>query len=115
MKKKLIYLMILATGLVLATNLGLAQNTLQMKPAKVQQKVQYTCPMHSEVVQDQPGKCPKCGMELVIKKDTHKEMIHTKSDSMGMKHGHMMPDSTDHMHHYIMKDSTSMKHDHKMK
>lgn len=25
---------------------------------------QYTCPMHPEVVQDQPGTCPKCGMAL---------------------------------------------------
>lgn len=25
----------------------------------------YTCPMHPEVVSDQPGKCPKCGMTLV--------------------------------------------------
>jgi hypothetical protein len=26
----------------------------------------YTCPMHPEVVQDSPGKCPKCGgMDLV--------------------------------------------------
>ena len=25
----------------------------------------YTCPMHPEVRQDQPGKCPKCGMDLV--------------------------------------------------
>lgn len=24
----------------------------------------YTCPMHSEVKQDKPGKCPKCGMFL---------------------------------------------------
>ena len=30
--------------------------------------VQYTCKMHPEVVQDQPGKCPKCGMSLVEKK-----------------------------------------------
>lgn len=28
---------------------------------------QYTCPMHPEVVQDKPGKCPKCGMALVEK------------------------------------------------
>src|SRR4030095_9530742 len=26
---------------------------------------QYTCVMHPEVAQDHPGKCPKCGMELV--------------------------------------------------
>ncbi len=25
----------------------------------------YTCPMHPEVRQDQPGDCPKCGMHLV--------------------------------------------------
>ncbi len=25
----------------------------------------YTCPMHPEVVKDVPGKCPKCGMNLV--------------------------------------------------
>jgi Cu2+-exporting ATPase len=25
----------------------------------------YTCPMHPEVVKDAPGKCPKCGMDLV--------------------------------------------------
>lgn len=28
----------------------------------------YTCTMHPEVVTNQPGKCPKCGMDLVEKK-----------------------------------------------
>lgn len=27
----------------------------------------YTCPMHSEVTSDKPGKCPKCGMILIEK------------------------------------------------
>jgi Heavy metal binding domain len=27
----------------------------------------YTCPMHPEVQSDRPGKCPKCGMDLVVK------------------------------------------------
>jgi hypothetical protein len=27
----------------------------------------YTCTMHSEVKSDKPGKCPKCGMELIEK------------------------------------------------
>ena len=28
-------------------------------------KLQYTCPMHPEVVKEVPGKCPKCGMDLI--------------------------------------------------
>ena len=26
---------------------------------------QYTCPMHPDVVSDEPGECPECGMDLV--------------------------------------------------
>lgn len=33
-------------------------------------KTSYICPMHSEVVQNRPGRCPKCGMELVKKGST---------------------------------------------
>ncbi len=33
---------------------------------------QYTCPMHPEIIQDKPGNCPKCGMNLVpLKTDAH--------------------------------------------
>lgn len=35
----------------------------------------YTCPMHPQIVQDNPGKCPLCGMTLVplTKPGTHDE------------------------------------------
>jgi PBP1b-binding outer membrane lipoprotein LpoB len=31
-------------------------------------KVLYTCPMHPQIISDKPGKCPICGMTLVVKK-----------------------------------------------
>src|SRR5688572_20696927 len=34
-------------------------------PISVALPVEYTCPMHPEVVQIGPGACPKCGMALV--------------------------------------------------
>jgi len=41
----------------------------QSEPKRSAKLVQlYVCPMHPEVVQDRPGKCPKCGMDLVPKK-----------------------------------------------
>src|SRR5262245_21513896 len=33
-------------------------------PAPAAKPVQYTCPMHPEIVQDGPGSCPICGMAL---------------------------------------------------
>ena len=35
---------------------------------------QYTCPMHPQVVNSKPGKCPVCGMDLVAK-ETNNELI----------------------------------------
>lgn len=31
----------------------------------VQQSMQYTCPMHPEIIMNMPGACPVCGMNLV--------------------------------------------------
>ena len=34
----------------------------------------FTCPMHSEIMQDKPGNCPKCGMTLVeMKMETNEK------------------------------------------
>src|SRR3989344_5556792 len=31
-------------------------------------KTIYTCPMHPEVIRNEPGNCPGCGMDLILKK-----------------------------------------------
>jgi rubrerythrin len=40
-------------------------NTNAASETKPAAKQLYTCPMHPDVISDQPGKCPKCGMDLV--------------------------------------------------
>lgn len=41
--------------------------------------VKYTCKMHPEVISDTPGKCPKCGMDMVPMTDS---MMKMHGDSM---------------------------------
>ena len=38
--------------------------TSQTDSSAAETKVQYTCPMHPDVVKDGPGTCDKCGMDL---------------------------------------------------
>ena len=46
---------------------------------------QYTCTMHPQVVQDKPGLCPICGMDLVRKSRPGKEVKITKELSYLLK------------------------------
>jgi hypothetical protein len=51
---------------------GMQHGDMQMPAATPQPQpaatsFYYTCVMHPEIHQDQPGKCPKCGMTLVKK------------------------------------------------
>ena len=52
---------------------GLGATTTGSQPATQHQQANaiYTCPMHPEVVQNVPGRCPKCGMPLVKKPEPH--------------------------------------------
>lgn len=63
--------LILLSLVVLISTISFAQmNSGAMKQGKTDtsKHVMYTCPMHPEVIQSKPGKCPKCGMTLVQKK-----------------------------------------------
>jgi Cu2+-exporting ATPase len=35
--------------------------------------IQYTCPMHPEIIEDKQGSCPICGMDLVLMEPTDSE------------------------------------------
>ncbi len=60
----------------------------------------YTCPMHPEVTSDKPGKCPKCGMDL-LKAKTYSCPMHPevtsnkpgKCPKCGMDLTEMKPDA----------------------
>ena len=39
-------------------------------------RVEYTCPMHPEVVSGRPGTCPKCGMKLVLRRPAAEHASH---------------------------------------
>lgn len=54
--------------------------------AKETSAAQYTCPMHPEVKSGKPGKCPKCGMDLVLVKAPEKQGEHQHKEGEGHHH-----------------------------
>lgn len=76
MKKVLVVsLIVLVTGAIgIWLGMRLAATTpgsvaSSEKPASLSSAHSYVCPMHSHIVQDHPGSCPICGMDLVAMKD----------------------------------------------
>lgn len=78
---------------------------------------QYTCTMHPEVITDAPGKCPKCGMDLVPISNSkganehashqhtqHEHASEVKSGEHGMSHTQEHSGHTGHAHHAGMID-----------
>lgn len=79
-----------------------------------EQPNKYTCPMHPEVIKDKPGKCPKCGMDLVPFKEPNVKAMHAghehhepanagKNPSHEM-HGHAQHGGGGHAHYAGMID-----------
>lgn len=53
---------------------------------KVPEKILYICSMHPEIISEQPGQCPKCGMDLVKKNNDGTQKHSMKMHGMmGMK------------------------------
>lgn len=68
MKKNLLIMSFIFFSAVIFSSCGQSNTKEKAGTEKEVAKVQYTCPMHPEVVTDNSGKCPICGMSLVVKK-----------------------------------------------
>ena len=73
MKKYIIYIAILALGLILGyvffgsstDNLENTKNVSDMSENSATQNQMWTCSMHPQIMQPEPGDCPICGMDLI--------------------------------------------------
>jgi len=71
--------------LVFVASIVLAQSDIKIEKApKHKTNEVFSCPMHPEILSGNPGKCPKCGMELVLKtQKTHLEEKATPAPKNG--------------------------------
>lgn len=59
-KFRIVLLMAVLVSFLFSSCSSNRHTTTQTKP----KLVYYSCPMHSEVMEMNPGKCPKCGMKM---------------------------------------------------
>lgn len=59
------WLLVAATAAGAVASIGYAMGWFESGPVENEPAKQYICPMHPEVVKDDPGECPICSMSLV--------------------------------------------------
>lgn len=65
---KRLIILILATFATFATFAQKAKGNKKAVGSTMTIQSKYRCPMHPEVVSNEPGKCPKCNMDLTLSK-----------------------------------------------
>src|SRR6267143_1522243 len=75
---------IIASALALSvTHTVIAQHS--HREHEQEEKQNYTCPMHPEVITDHPGNCPKCGMKLVPLKEKKRGTSNSDKSRAGVQ------------------------------
>ncbi len=85
-------------------------------------RIEYVCPMHPEVVQNEPGSCPKCGMDLVAREagepapehdhgHDHREHRHHEHEHQHHEHEHQHHEH-EHQHHDHAQQHEHHEHEH---
>ena len=74
-------------------------------------KTEYTCSMHPEVVQDEPGACPKCGMDLIPRETAESEEEEDGGhDENGEGNEDQDHDEHSHVHHGAEEEDRGSDH-----
>ncbi|MEO8514970.1 MAG: efflux RND transporter periplasmic adaptor subunit [Ignavibacteria bacterium] len=68
-----IIISILAVIIVIAGSYWVYKAFIHKNNTETSVKQLYTCPMHPQIIQDRPGQCPICGMDLVKKTEVDAE------------------------------------------
>lgn len=78
-----------ALGVITLFSFALSCKSKQKLPQEGEIKIMYQCPMHPQVIQEKPSKCPICGMNLVPRKMFYKEgkwIPYEEDGEMEMEH-----------------------------
>ncbi|HEX2934956.1 MAG TPA: heavy metal-binding domain-containing protein [Bacteroidales bacterium] len=103
MKTSFLYTKILIVGILL---FSLQSGSFGQTNTQTGQKQKvYTCPMHPDVHQTKPGKCPRCGMTLELQKEPQQA---TPKDRTKMKK-EIMDTASINRHKHIQRDTSHMK------
>jgi Cu(I)/Ag(I) efflux system membrane fusion protein len=87
-------------------SLAAAAGDTPMEHAAKHLDPKYVCPMHPQIVRDEPGSCPICGMTLVEKVPEPSEPLAAAAGDTAMEHAakHLDPKYVCPMHPQIVKD-----------
>jgi hypothetical protein len=74
-KMKTLFIMLVA---LFATTSAIMAQKAKQNAIDTSKRVVYSCPMHTDVVSNLPGKCSKCGMDLQVSKKEQMKMDEVK-------------------------------------